>query len=110
MNLPSVETMSIIGSCLVALFTFLTSLGGGCYWLFSTILKWTAEKINPVIADHRKMVQTATEAMPEVTKTLCALKETQIQQCKAQERHDEKLDLVLAEIRKSNAKIEVPPK
>lgn len=117
MEMPSLETMTIIAGCFTAFLSFLSFVGGGLYWLFSTIFTWVTTHINPVIADHRKLVGTLNTEVPKVSETLCALKETQIQQCKQldahgerMERHDAKLDNILSEIRKSNPSISSVPK
>lgn len=82
--------------------TVFTTISGGMWVAGNIAFKWLAEKVGPILTGHKVMVDTLNTEMPKVSQTLCALKETQIQQCKTDALHGEILTTILEEVRKSS--------
>lgn len=101
-----------LGSILTTLIAAFVTAAGGIWKASSVLFVWIKEQLEPIFLGHKVLVDNLNTEMPKVTQTLNALKETQIEQCKAQGRHadqmtelgeshkktDEKLDKILTHL------------
>lgn len=93
---------NIVGPILATLITGMTSatgLLGGALWRICTFL---GAKITSIVDRHNGVMDTMMKESPKVNETLCALKETQIQQCKQLDQHSEILVEIKDILKKSN--------
>lgn len=93
---------NIVGPIIATLVTGMTSATGlllGGLWKICIFL---GAKITSIVDRHNGVMDTVMTESPKINQTLCALKETQVQQCQQLNQHSEILVEIKDILRKSN--------